>query len=126
MWVNGRRRCLTAEHAVTLFVFDVLRHDGVDLCGEPRTTRRAILDQFDLATATSEVVQTASYTGDGEAMHQATLAIRAEGTVSKKESSVYDGHGDRLVAVANGDPGGPVAHQRAEGSGVPGPVPGGV
>jgi ATP-dependent DNA ligase len=30
-----------------------------------------------------------SYTGDGEAMHQATLAVGAEGTVSKEAASVY-------------------------------------
>jgi ATP-dependent DNA ligase len=33
--------------------------------------------------------RTVSYSGDAEAMHQATLAIGAEGTVSKKTASVY-------------------------------------
>jgi ATP-dependent DNA ligase len=30
-----------------------------------------------------------SYTDDGEVMHQATLAVGAEGTVSKKTPSIY-------------------------------------
>jgi bifunctional non-homologous end joining protein LigD len=70
-------------------VFNLLRHDGHDLCGEPWTTRRAILDQLDPARATTGVARTMSYTDDGEAMHQATLAVGAEGTVSKRTGSVY-------------------------------------
>jgi hypothetical protein len=87
--VNGRNRRPTAEPPVTLYAFDVLRLQGRDLCGEPWTARRAILEGLDLGTATSGVVRTVSYSADGEAMHQATLAIGAEGTVSKKAASVY-------------------------------------
>jgi ATP-dependent DNA ligase len=87
--VNGRNRASTAESTVTLYAFDVLRHAGRDLCGEAWTVRRAILEQLDLATATSGVVRTVSYSDDGKAMHEATFAIGAEGTVSKKATSVY-------------------------------------
>jgi bifunctional non-homologous end joining protein LigD len=87
--VNGRNRRLSAEHAVTLYVFDLLRHDGRDMCGEPWTARRAILDRLELSERTSGVARTVSYTGDGQVMHQATLNVGAEGTVSKKTDSVY-------------------------------------
>jgi ATP-dependent DNA ligase len=87
--VNGRNRRLSVEHSVTLYVFDLIRHDGHDLCGEPWAARRAILDQLDLAGATSGVARTVSFADDGKAMHQATLAVGAEGTVSKKTGSVY-------------------------------------
>jgi bifunctional non-homologous end joining protein LigD len=88
--VNGRKQGrLAAQHPVTLYVFDLLRQDGHDLCGEPWTARRAILDKLELATATSGVAWTMSYTRDGEAMHKASLSIGAEGTVSKKASSIY-------------------------------------
>jgi bifunctional non-homologous end joining protein LigD len=87
--VNGRNLRLIVERPVTLYVFDVLRHDGCDLCGEPWTARRAILDQLDLATARTGEARAVSYSGDGQVMHQATLSIGAEGTVSKKASSVY-------------------------------------
>jgi ATP-dependent DNA ligase len=87
--VNARARHPISEHPVTLYAFDLLRHDGRDLCGESWTARRAILDQLDLSGTTSGVVRTVSYSGDGEAMHQATLSVGAEGTVSKKASSVY-------------------------------------
>jgi bifunctional non-homologous end joining protein LigD len=87
--VNGRNRRLTGEHAVTVYVFDVLRRDDHDLCGEPWAARRACLEQLELAGARSGVARTVSYTTDGKAMHEATLAIGAEGTVSKKAGSVY-------------------------------------
>jgi bifunctional non-homologous end joining protein LigD len=47
--VNGRNRRLTAEHPVTPYVFDALRHDCRDLCDQPWTARRRILDQLDMA-----------------------------------------------------------------------------
>jgi bifunctional non-homologous end joining protein LigD len=87
--VNGRNRRLDSGHPVTFYVFDLLRHKARNLCGEPWTGRRAILDQLDLARKTAGIVRTVSYSVDGEAMHQATLAVRAEGTVSKKMASVY-------------------------------------
>jgi bifunctional non-homologous end joining protein LigD len=87
--VNGRNRRPSAEQPVNLYVFDLLRHNGRDVCAEAWTVRRNLLDQLDLATRTSGVVRTVSYTDDGEAMHQATLAVGAEGTVSKKTASVY-------------------------------------
>jgi ATP-dependent DNA ligase len=62
---------------------------ALDIGGEPWSARRAIVDQLDLAGATSGVARTVSYTDDGKAMHQATLAVGAEGTVSKKAASVY-------------------------------------
>jgi ATP-dependent DNA ligase len=73
--------------AVTLYAFDVLRHQGRGR-DEPWTVRRAVLDRTDLAMATLVVVRTVSYTDDGKPMHQATLEVGAEGTVSKKGSSI--------------------------------------
>ena len=87
--VNRGSRRPSSERPVTPYAFDVLRHDGCDLCGEPWTVRRAIFEQLDLAKATSGAVRTVSYASDGQARHQATLAIGAEGTVSKKTGSVY-------------------------------------
>jgi bifunctional non-homologous end joining protein LigD len=87
--MNGAKRRPTVQHPVSLYAFDVLRQDGRDLCDEPWTARRAILDQLDLFGSTSGVVRTVSYSGDGEAMHLATLSVGAEGTVSKKSSSIY-------------------------------------
>jgi bifunctional non-homologous end joining protein LigD len=87
--VIGSNRRLSADTPITLYVFDVLPHDGRDVCGGPWTARRAMLDKLDLAGATSGIARTVSYTDDGEAMHQATLAVGAEGTVSKKTSSIY-------------------------------------
>jgi bifunctional non-homologous end joining protein LigD len=43
----------------------------------------------DLARESSHVAFTASFTTDGEAMHQATRAVGAEGIVNKKTASVY-------------------------------------
>jgi ATP-dependent DNA ligase len=59
--VNGRKCRHTAEPPVTLYAFDVLGHRGRDLCGKAWTARRAILEQLDLATTTSGVVRTVSY-----------------------------------------------------------------
>jgi bifunctional non-homologous end joining protein LigD len=73
--VNGRNTRLTVEHPVTLYAFDLLRQNGRDLCDEPWTARQAILDRLDLPRTTSGVVRTVSYSGDGEAMHRATLSV---------------------------------------------------
>ena len=51
--VNGKNRASTTDPPVTLYAFDILRHVGRDLCGEPWTARRAIVEQLDLATVTS-------------------------------------------------------------------------
>jgi bifunctional non-homologous end joining protein LigD len=59
--VNERKRRATAEPAVTQYAFDVLRHQGHDECGEPWTTRRAILEQLDVAGARSGGARTVSY-----------------------------------------------------------------
>jgi bifunctional non-homologous end joining protein LigD len=75
----------TAQYPVTLYAFDLLRHRGRDLCPEPWTARRAVLDQLDLPTS----ARRSSCTDDGQAMHQATFAVGAEGTVSKKRNSIY-------------------------------------
>jgi bifunctional non-homologous end joining protein LigD len=83
---NGTRN---AEHPVTLYVSDLLRHNRRDLCPKSWSARRRVLDKLNLSDTTSGVAQAVSYSNDGEAMHQATLAVGAEGTVSKKMSSVY-------------------------------------
>jgi bifunctional non-homologous end joining protein LigD len=87
--VMARSRRLAPEYPVTLFVFDALRHKDRDLCPRPWTKRRKVLDQLHLSDKTSGVAQTVSYTTDGEAMYKATVAVGAEGTVSKKVASIY-------------------------------------
>jgi hypothetical protein len=87
--VMARSRRLAPEYPVNLYVFDLLRHNGRDVCGRPWTARRKILDRLNLSEKASRVVVTVSYTDDGYAMHQATLTVGAEGTVSKKADSVY-------------------------------------
>jgi bifunctional non-homologous end joining protein LigD len=83
------RRRLKAQYPVTFYAFDLLRRNGSALCSKPWSARHAMLDRLTLSAITAGVASTVSYTDDGEAMHQATLAVGAEGTVSKKADSIY-------------------------------------
>jgi bifunctional non-homologous end joining protein LigD len=111
--VNGRNRRPTSEPPVTLYAFDVLRHKGRNLCGEPWTVRPAILEQLDLAAATSGVVRTVSYTRDRVAMHQATLALGADlSTGWKKCGSGFSSASTWSPCFTTPKPGSPVRLRR--------------
>jgi bifunctional non-homologous end joining protein LigD len=86
--IHGRRHNPDG-HPVTFFVFDVLQFGGRDLTDEPWRSRRQMLDDLDLSARSGGVAGATFWTVDGEAMHQATRAIRAEGTVSKRSDSMY-------------------------------------
>ena len=85
----NRRSGATPAQPVSLYVFDVLRHEGRDLRDWRWSERRAILDQLDLAQRTAGAARPSVLSSDGKAMHEATAAIGAEGTVSKAVRSVY-------------------------------------
>jgi bifunctional non-homologous end joining protein LigD len=74
---------------VNLYVFDVLRLRNEELVDRPWETRRTVLDGLDLAARTAGAARPTVWSTDGTAMHQATAAIGAEGTVSKRRRSPY-------------------------------------
>jgi ATP-dependent DNA ligase len=86
--VHGRRHS-SESHPVTFFVFDVLRVGRDQVCGQQWWARRQILDDLDLAAGTGGAAQPSIWSDDGAAMHQATRAVGAEGTVSKRADSGY-------------------------------------
>jgi bifunctional non-homologous end joining protein LigD len=73
---------------VTLYVFDLLA-TGVDVRDRPWSARREMLDDLDLADRTDRAAWTSPWTAEGSAMHEATRAVGAEGTVSKRTDSPY-------------------------------------
>jgi ATP-dependent DNA ligase len=84
--LNRRPGDPTPGSPVSLYVFDVLRHHGHDLRNRPWSQRRAILDDLELAERTEGAARPTVVSPDGNAMHQATADIGAEGTVSAKPS----------------------------------------
>jgi hypothetical protein len=88
--IHGRRHNPHVR-PVTFFVFDVLQFGDRDLTDEPWRARQQILDDLDLVARSTGTAGPTFWTVDGETMHQATRAIRAEGTVSKRSESVYRG-----------------------------------
>jgi bifunctional non-homologous end joining protein LigD len=86
--IRGRRQGPDA-HPVTLFVFDVLEADGVDLRERPWTSRREILDDLDVVGYRAGAARATVWTEDGAAMHEATRSLQAERTVSKRSGSPY-------------------------------------
>jgi hypothetical protein len=69
---------------VSVYVFDVLRHHGVDVIDWPWTDRRALLDQLDLVAATAGRVRPVVYSADGTALRAAVTAAGGEGVVQKR------------------------------------------
>ena len=102
--LNRRIGDRTPAQPVTLYVFDMLRHQGQDIRNRPWSERRAILDGLELAKHSSGAARPTLVSSDGSAMHQATADIGAEGTVSYPSSR--GGHGSRM------GPGGTVAYPR--------------
>jgi bifunctional non-homologous end joining protein LigD len=76
-------------HQVTYYAFDLLRRGDQELVNQPWQTRRALLDGLDLTGISGGAVRPTFWSTDGAAMHEATAASRAEGTVSKRERSLY-------------------------------------
>nr|WP_183098022.1 non-homologous end-joining DNA ligase [Nocardioides pelophilus] len=70
----------------TYMVFDLLRHDGVDLTPLPLTERRARLEALDLGDSGWQVPTTYD---DGAMLFDATRAQGLEGIVSKRLDSRY-------------------------------------
>jgi bifunctional non-homologous end joining protein LigD len=82
------RRVLNRDMSVpmTYVVFDVLRHDGDDLTGEPYVSRRTVLQELRLdgpSWTTSETFE------DGTALFDAVCRLGLEGVVAKQLDSRY-------------------------------------
>jgi ATP-dependent DNA ligase len=86
--IHGPRH---APHSqpVTFYVFDVLQFGHQDLRDQPWVERRQVLDDLDVAARSGGAARPTICVADGAAMHEATRAVQAEGTVSKRVGSVY-------------------------------------
>jgi bifunctional non-homologous end joining protein LigD len=102
--LNRRPGDPTPGPPASLYVFDILRHEGQDIRNRPWSERRAMLNGLELAERTEDAARPTVISPDGTAMHQATADIGAEGTVSYPSSR--GGHGSRM------GPGGTVAYPR--------------
>jgi ATP-dependent DNA ligase len=74
---------------VTFYVFDVLQFDDQDLRDQPWVARREALDDLDVSARSGGAARPTIWAFDGAVMHEATRAVQAEGTVSKRTSSAY-------------------------------------
>jgi bifunctional non-homologous end joining protein LigD len=83
---SAKARALMKTNPVTLVIFDVLRLDGRDLCGEPLSVRRNLLESLALDDVHWQVPATYD---DGHVLLEATAKAGLEGVVSKKLSSRY-------------------------------------
>jgi bifunctional non-homologous end joining protein LigD len=79
---------LSQTNPARLYAFDLIEVDGRNLCGEPWTERRRLLEELDLAQA-QDAVRLVPYSFDGQAMHAETERHRFEGTVAKRCRSRY-------------------------------------
>ena len=77
---------LAAARPVTLFAFDVLRHDGRDLDRLPWSERRAVLEGIGLDDVSWQVPATYD---DGQSLLAAAEAQGLEGIVSKRVTGRY-------------------------------------
>ena len=89
--LNRRPGDPTPGPGVSLYVFDILRHQSQDVPNRPWTDRRAILDSLDLAKRTDGAARPTVVSPDGNAMCRATADIGAEDNVSKPVRSLYRG-----------------------------------
>jgi DNA ligase D-like protein (predicted ligase)/DNA ligase D-like protein (predicted polymerase)/DNA ligase D-like protein (predicted 3'-phosphoesterase) len=73
---------------VHFYVFDILWHDGRNLCGEPLTERRRVLR--DVVTQAGPIAFALSVDGEGRQFFQAAKNLGIEGVIAKKLDSVYE------------------------------------
>ncbi|ADG74800.1 DNA polymerase LigD, ligase domain protein [Cellulomonas flavigena DSM 20109] len=87
MHVRDTRRAaaLAAARPVTYLVFDVLRHDGLDLTALPLSERRAVLDGLVLPAH----VQASPWYDDGDDLWRVTAGHGLEGVVAKRRDAPY-------------------------------------
>jgi bifunctional non-homologous end joining protein LigD len=85
--IHNQAPDLDRARPVTLFVFDVLSIDGVDVTGEPLSMRRQLLEALDV---NGEHWQTPATYDDGTTLLEVTLEQGLEGVVSKRLSSRYE------------------------------------
>jgi bifunctional non-homologous end joining protein LigD len=76
-------------HRVSYYAFDLLRRGERELVNQTWTIRRDLLDGLDLTAISEGEVRPTLWSTDAPARHEATAASRAEGTVSKRERSLY-------------------------------------
>jgi ATP-dependent DNA ligase len=74
---------------VTFYVFDVLQFGQHDLRDQPWVARRQVLEDLDVAARSGGAAWPTIGATNGVAMHEATRAVQAEGTVSKRTKSAY-------------------------------------
>jgi bifunctional non-homologous end joining protein LigD len=86
--IHGRRHDPHAQ-PVTFYVFDVLQFSHQDLRDQPWAARRQVLEELDVAARSGGSARPTVWAADGAAMYEATRAVQAEGTVSKRASSAY-------------------------------------
>jgi bifunctional non-homologous end joining protein LigD len=82
----ARAERLARSLPVTYMIFDLLALDGTEVCAEPYTRRRALLDDLGLG---SERWLVPPAFDDGAAMYAAALENRLEGVVAKRRTSAY-------------------------------------
>ena len=73
----------------TSYVFDVLQFGDQDLRDQPWSARRQVLEDLDVAAGSEGAARPTIWAADGDVMHEASRAVQAEGTVSKRASSPY-------------------------------------
>jgi bifunctional non-homologous end joining protein LigD len=82
----GRAARLARSLPVTYMIFDLLALDGREVCGEPYTRRRSLLD--DLGLGSERWLVPPSF-DDGVAMMAAARENKLEGVVAKRRTSLY-------------------------------------
>jgi len=85
--IHNQAPDLDRARPVTLFVFDVLSIDGVDVTGEPLSMRRQLLEALDVNGAHWQTPPTYQ---DGQTLLGVTQQQGLEGVVSKRLSSRYE------------------------------------
>ena len=86
--IHGPRHDPHSQPA-TFYVFDVLQFGDQDLRDQTWAARRQVVDDLDVAVRSGGAARPTIWVADGAIMHEATRAVQAEGTVSKRTSSAY-------------------------------------
>jgi bifunctional non-homologous end joining protein LigD len=77
----------SVEQPVTLFVFDLLGFEGLDLRGLPLRVRKGFLEE--LLPAAGPLRYTEHFERDGERLFEKVRALGLEGVVGKRAESIY-------------------------------------